>query len=417
MLNERSIQQYLQDNLDRYLDILRQMVEINSFTANPQGVNALGELSAELFKSLDFQAEFIQSTCAGYGRHLFLTRTAQRRSEDYLSPTVGLISHLDTVFPLEEERQNHFAWRKEGNHIYGPGTVDIKGGTVLIFMVLEAISKFAPQVFDRANWLVSLDASEEQLSEDFARLCLQRFPADTVACLIFEGGNLDDEDFLLVTARKGRAAFRVSVEGRSAHAGNNHAQGANAIVQIAHTIQRISTLTDYSRQLTFNVGTVSGGVVVNRVPHFAEARVEMRTFSPIVFEEGLEKMLALSQTSDVTSEDGFTCRVAVELLNRSEPWPSNESTERLYANWHETASELGMKVKQEERGGLSDGNYLWEHMPTLDGLGPAGNNAHCAERDPAHGKDQEYVSVPSIVPKAVLNTMAIIHLLEKRNQP
>jgi glutamate carboxypeptidase len=74
-----------------------------------------------------------------------------------------------------------------------------------------------------------------------------------------------------------------------------------------------------------------------------------------------------------------------------------------------------MAVKREERGGLSDGNFLWQHVPTLDGLGPAGNNAHCAEHDPANGKDQEYVSIPSIVPKALLNTMAIIHLLEKRN--
>lgn len=59
MLNERSIQQYLQENLDRYSDILRQMVEINSFTANPQGVNTLGKLSAELFEQLGFQTESI----------------------------------------------------------------------------------------------------------------------------------------------------------------------------------------------------------------------------------------------------------------------------------------------------------------------------------------------------------------------
>jgi glutamate carboxypeptidase len=413
MLNKRSVQQYLQENLDRYLDLLGQMVEINSFTANPQGVNTLGNLSAELFEQLGFKTESVQSAFPGFGKHLFLTRPSRNPH----SPTLGLISHLDTVYPPEEERQNSFTCRREGNHIYGPGTVDIKGGTVLIYSILEAISRFAPQVFDQTRWLVGLDASEEQLSADFARLCLQRLPAETVACLIFEGGNIDNEDFLLVTARKGRAAFRVSVEGKSAHAGNNHAQGANAIVQIAHTIQKISTLTDYTRQLTFNVGTVSGGVVVNRVPHSAEARVEMRTFSPTVFEEGLRTMLALSDTSEVSSEDGFACKVLVELLDRSEPWPSNEATERLYVHWKETASELGMNVKREERGGLSDGNYLWQHVPTLDGLGPAGNNAHCAERDPANGKDQEYISVSSIVPKALFNTMAIIHLLEKRNHP
>jgi glutamate carboxypeptidase len=71
-----------------------------------------------------------------------------------------------------------------------------------------------------------------------------------------------------------------------------------------------------------------------------------------------------------------------------------------------------MRVSQEQRGGLSDGNLLWERFPTLDGLGPAGNNAHCSERSPDGSKDQEYVLVESFVPKALLNALAIMKLVE-----
>ena len=70
-----------------------------------------------------------------------------------------------------------------------------------------------------------------------------------------------------------------------------------------------------------------------------------------------------------------------------------------------------MDTIEEARGGLSDGNWTWQRFPTLDGLGPTGANPHCSERSPDGSKDQEYVLVPSFVPKALLNTTAILKLV------
>jgi glutamate carboxypeptidase len=407
------IQNFLEDRLFEYLDILQQMVAINSFTANAQGVNELGKLTAEVFARRGFQAEFVPSKQPGYGQHLFLYRKPASNSPEQPAPTLALISHLDTVYAPEEQEKHDFYWRIEGRRAYGPGCVDIKGGTVMILMVFDALREAFPDVFDKTHWIVALNASEEALAEDFSQCCLDRFPAHTLACLVFEAGNIQDDTFKLVTARKGRAYFRVDVEGRSAHSGNNHQNGANAIVQIAHTIQRLAALTDYERQLTLNIGVVQGGTVVNRVPHFAHAEAELRAFSPPIFDEAIEKVLALQEESQVFSRDGFACKVKIHLLERTSPWPQNEATQRLFKLWQKTAAQLGMKVVAERRGGLSDGNFFWQHFPTLDGLGPAGNNAHCSERDPNAGKDQEYVSIPSFVPKALLNTLAIQELIEQ----
>jgi glutamate carboxypeptidase len=405
------VREYFQRRLPDYLELLRQMVAINSFTANPQGINSLGELTARFFSQLDFEPEFVQSEQSRYGRHLFLKRRASERNPGRRPKTLALVAHLDTVFPPEEEIANDFSWRPEGERIYGPGTVDIKGGTAMIYAVLEAMQAHAPRVFEGNDWYICLNATEEVLSDEFGRLCLERLPADTFACLVFEGGTKNSMTFPIVTARKGRATFRVTVEGRSAHAGNNHPQGANAILQMAHTIQQIEALTDYNRQLTFNVGYVSGGVVVNRVPHMAEASVEMRTFSPIVFQQGVSSMLALRERVDVTSQDGYPCKVEVTVEEQTDPWPANPETQRLYEHWQMSASEVGLRVITEERGGLSDGNLLWRHFPTLDGLGPTGANAHCSERSPDGSKEQEYLLVPSFVPKALLNYTALVSLV------
>ena len=129
---------YLDHHWPAYLDLLHQMVLINSFTMNPSGVNRLGALTAERFAELGFEAEDVPAEGFRYGRHLVLSRPAIRENRATGgAPTIGLIPHLDTVYPEIEEQANDFHFRIAGDRIYGPGTVDIKGGTVLIYMVLD----------------------------------------------------------------------------------------------------------------------------------------------------------------------------------------------------------------------------------------------------------------------------------------
>ncbi|MCA9897534.1 MAG: M20/M25/M40 family metallo-hydrolase [Ardenticatenaceae bacterium] len=401
------LQAHFETNLPNYLDMLHQMVDINSFTAYAAGVNELGQLTAELFAKLGFEAEFVQSAIAHYGKHLVLTRNGRTNQ------TIGLVSHLDTVFPAEEEARNNFHWREDGDRIYGPGTVDIKGGTVLIYMMLEALQQHAPQQFEAVNWVILVDASEEAEAEDFGQLCIERLEGpDTLACLIFEGGSKVDDTYQVVVARKGMAIFQVKTEGRAAHAGSYHPQGVNAVVQMAHTILKLAALTDYERQITVNVGTMRGGVVTNRVPHEAESWLEMRTFRPDTFAETVANILALNGQPDVRSSvDGYASAVDINLYRQTPPWARNEATDRLFSVWQQTGQALGFTVLPEERGGLSDGNHFWQRVPALDGLGPSGVNAHCSERSEDGSKDQEYVMVSSFVPKATLNTMAVLNLL------
>lgn len=398
------LQNYLTPKLPQYLDLLKTMVDINSFTDNPPGVDAVGEITAQAFVPLGFTAETIQAENPNFGKHLVLTRTGTSGKK------IGLVGHLDTVFSAEEENAHDFHWRREGNRIYGPGTVDMKGGNVLILMALDALRKFAPAEFEAITWVVLFNAAEERLSLDFGKLCRERLDG-ALANLVFESGSLKNDTFKLVTARKGKAEYRITVSGRSAHAGNQHANGANAIIQLAEVVQKVAALTDYDRDLTYNVGTISGGSVVNRVPHHAEARVEMRTFKPDVFEAGIAAMMALNGQSTVAASDGYSCRVKIDLLERMQPWSPNAGSDGLFKIWSDAAQSMGMAAEKEERGGLSDGNHTWQTIPTMDGLGPAGANAHSSEHSADGSKEQEYVLPGSFVPKTVLNVTALLDLI------
>jgi glutamate carboxypeptidase len=403
-----SLKDYLGRQLPVALEILRKMVVINSFTGNADGVNQLGRFTAECFAPLGFSAERVPSANPAWGDHLLLARPGRS------SRSIAMISHLDTVFPPEEEAQHQFRWQPEGDRIYGPGTHDIKGGTVMMWLVLQALRARAPATFEEVTWKLFFDASEEVLSEDFGRLCQNRLDWNTIAALVFESEGRLGDDRLLVVARKGRATWRVTVAGRGAHAGGRHRQGANAITQLSITLQQIASLTDYSRDLTFNAGIVSGGAGLNRVPHYAVAEGEFRAFRSDVYVEGKKALLALAGSGEVRSvADRYPCVVHVEILSESPPWPRNPGTDRLLTVWQEAGNQIGLSVEPEERGGLSDGNFLWDAVPTIDGLGPWGENDHCSERSADGSKLPEYVDVTSFVPKAVLNTAAILRLWAK----
>ena len=400
------LSRYCRAQLPAMLEFLRQMVAINSFTENARGIDRVGALIAAHFAPLGFDALNEPAGRAGFGSHLVLKRLANPDA-----PTVALISHLDTVFTEEEEQRNDFKWREDGTRIYGPGTNDIKGGTALLHLTVSALGQVAPAVFAGTNWVVLLNACEEVISEDFGLLCRRHLPADTRAALIFEAdGGEREEDFAVVTARKGRATFRVTVSGRGAHAGGQHHRGANAVAQLAQVVTALERLTDYAAGLTVNVGSIQGGTVTNRVPHFASAELEMRAFDPGAYDTAKRAILAWNREGDVGAAD-FRCRVAVELTNETVPWPRNPGSQHLFNLWQEAGRDLGLAVRSEERGGLSDGNVLWDFCPTLDGLGPRGESCHCSEMNAAEGKEQEWVDVTSFVPKTVLNVSALLRLL------
>ena len=406
------VRQQLRENLEQdlpdYLQMLKKMVDINSFTSNPAGVDRLGQLMISYFTRLGFTVERVLAENPRFGHHLVLTRPGRSTRK------IGLVSHLDTVFPAAEEAENNFVWREVEDRIYGPGTVDIKGGTVMIYMLLAALQTVLPEVYEDVTWVILLNAAEEELVEDFGQLCQDHLTEEGLACLVFEGGNWAEDVWSVVTARKGRAIYHITTTGRGAHAGAAHPAGANALVQLGHTIQQIAALTDYERELTFNVGAAMGGSVVNRVPHQATAAVEMRTFSPDVFRAGVEQMLALNGPGVVQSGNGqYGCQVQVELLTEAQPWDANPQSDQLLQLWQAAATELGYTVAAEARGGLSDGNWTWDVIPTLDGLGPIGANAHCSEQSADGEKEQEFVLRSSFVPKTMLNILAILKLLER----
>lgn len=401
---------------------LEQLVSINSWTRNGPGVNEVGKLTAGLFAPMGFEAETIPAEDPEFGSHLFLKRRGTPGG-----PTVIFVGHLDTVYPPGEEARHDFRWQLAGDRIFGPGTTDIKGGTVMMYLTLLGLAEASPASFGKTNWLLAFNAAEEEIlaSADFATH-VQRLVSDdenVEACLVFESGGWSGDDdasggksFSVVTSRKGRLIFHLHARGRNAHAGSFHQQGASAIAQLAEVIPGALALTDYERGLTCNIGTLSGGTALNTIPDSARASGEARAFDPALLDEAATALRKLHGISTIRSGDRkHAARIEVEIVGTVNPMPENPEALSLAEHWKAAAQTMGYSLHLESRGGLSDANYLYKSFPTLDGMGPHGFNIHCAsrspERDGSPASEPESVCVGSFVPRATLNTLSLLSLL------
>ncbi|MEO6908676.1 MAG: M20/M25/M40 family metallo-hydrolase [Abditibacteriaceae bacterium] len=405
MPTNSSLENHLQRSYPAAVRFLQELVSINSFTINAEGVNTNAQRIIEHFAPFNFQVRQEQCQLPGTGKHLILDSGGDAQA-------IALISHLDTVFSPQEEEQNNFHWQPDGNIVYGPGTADIKGGTVMIWMMLDALAAQDPDLFHQTRWILLFNAAEEMLSLEFGEFCLRELPQNTKACLVFEPDREKKEDFSLVNSRKGRGAFEVHIMGRNAHAGASYREGANAIHQLAIVVDHLQSLTDLDHETTVNVGKIAGGSVTNTVPAEASAALEMRSFDEAHFRKTKEAILAMNGTGEIKSANGnHACTIKIRQLSENLPWPQNPATMNLLKTWQQAAASCGYQLTSTASGGLSDGNALWDIFPTVDGLGPRGGNGHCSFRSEDGSTQPEFVDLSSFVPKALINCLAVKRVL------
>lgn len=357
------------------LALTRQWVEINSYTENVAGVNAVGELLRQAF-ALPALACTQVASGDKYGEHLFWRTPAARRPD---ARPIVLVGHHDTVFP-----PGHFeGWREEGGRAIGPGVLDMKGGIAVIRTALAALD--AAGVLAELPIVVAI-VSDEEVGSPTSKPHLEAAARGAQCALVFESGRAND---MIITRRKGTGAMTIVAHGTAAHAGNNLKDGRNALWAIAKFIDAAQQLTDFSRGVTVNVGQASGGTSKNTVPERAECTLDMR-FETIADAETL--VAALRAAADAA---GAAVGVRMEASGgaRRLPLERTAASAALRDEYAACAQACGLGHGEAPLlGGGSDANTVAPlGVPAIDGLGPRGAGFHTLN---------EYAELDTFVPKA-----------------
>jgi glutamate carboxypeptidase len=258
-------------------------------------------------------------------------------------------------------------FRHASGRLWGPGVLDMKAGLAFFIFAMEALRELDIAVHRKVVLQVN---SDEETGSESSRAWTEEAARGSAAVLVLEPGTgLEGK---LKTARKGVGDYTVTVTGRAAHAGVDFASGANAVVEMARQLEKIAGFTREERGITVSPGVVHGGTRSNVIP--AECRAEIDVRIPRAADgRYLERCFASLKPFDTR------CTIAVEGGINRPPLERSAGVRKLFALARRLAEELGVNLEESATGGGSDGNFTAAlGVPTLDGLGAAGEGAHAA---------------------------------------
>jgi glutamate carboxypeptidase len=247
----------------------------------------------------------------------------------------------------------------------GPGVLDMKSA---IGLTLHAIAALKDWHGTLPRPVTMLLVSDEEVGSDSSRAITESLAKRAAAVLVLEPAY--GRKGAVKTARKGVGEYQVRVTGKASHAGLDFEKGANAIVELAKQIEKISGFTDLKKGLTVNVGIVAGGSRTNVVPAEALAQVDVR-IARLKDAGGIEKKMRGLRPFN------RKCKVEVSGGVNRPPMERTAGVAGLYELAFGIARELGWNLGEAAVGGGSDGNFTAGlGIPTLDGLGGVGDGAH-----------------------------------------
>jgi len=329
---------------------LKQVIEINSWTKNKEGVDKNGDIFAYWLEELDY--DLVRYPREEIGDHLHLV--APRKEGKKLL----LLGHLDTVFPPDTFE----AFSEDEEWIYGPGVCDMKGGNYVALQALRNVHKKFGSIYNIDFLLVS----DEETGSDDSKHLSAKLAEEYDYCMVFEAAGVHDE---VVIGRKGVGTFFIEITGVASHAGNHYDKGADANLEAAHKLQRLVALTDLDKGTTVNVGKIEGGIGANTISPRAKLTFELRYTST---DERDRVLSAVDEIVNTSYVEGTESKLSGGI-QRDVMQPTPEQ-----AAFVEKINQLcNITLPTEKRGGVSDANIIASQgVPTLDGWGPYGDGDH-----------------------------------------
>ncbi len=358
-------------------------VESPSFDA--AAVNRMMDVAARTMAGLGAAVERVPGS-DGFGD------VVRARFEWGEGPGILVLGHLDTVH-LVGTLAETLKVTRDGDRLYGPGVLDMKGG---MYLAVHAVEKLIAARGSLGLPVTFLFIPDEEVGSPSTRTLIEAEARVSRYVLVPEPGKPGN----FVTGRHAFLRYKLHTYGRPAHAGVAKGVGKSAISVMARLITKVEGFSDVERERTFRVGVIEGGNFVNVIPTECHAEVLCVAPTPEDFVEVQRLMGGL------VSPDPEV-RLEVEPGPVRPLFTMHEASEELYEVAHRVARDVGLDLGHGQFGGGSDGNFCGAlGIPTLDGLGVCGDGVHTK---------QEHLLVSSLVPRARLFA-GLLEELAKRNR-
>lgn len=380
--NEAAIVEWSNAHTGEAIELLEQLVNINSGSLNQQGVKDVGAVLRAELDALGFETRWIDMPAEmERGGHLFgeLVGTGGKK--------LLLIGHLDTVFEPDDAFQR---FTRDGSNATGPGIEDMKSGDVIIIYALKALQHAG--VLDGSQIVVAFTGDEESTGKPLSISRKDLIEAGKWAdvALGFEAGvDYDGKEWATIS-RRSSSNWCLEVTGKQAHSAGifNERTGAGAIFEAARILNEFYEEVRGEEYLTFNAGTIMGGTEVsgscttpegrvfgktNVVPNRVVVRGGMRTISQEQLDRAREAMRAVVARNLPLTEASISF---IDSYPAMSPTEGNRQLSDMLSQVNQDLGREAMPILDAARRGAADISFVAPYTDGLAGMGAYGNGGH-----------------------------------------
>ncbi len=381
---EKAILSSIDLHTDSHLELLKEVVNINSGTRNFEGVQKVGEIFKEKLTALGFEVKLTSGASFNRAGHLIATRKSTNKKGTKLL----LIGHLDTVFELDNPFQKYTM--VNDSIMNGPGVSDMKGGDVIIILAMQALKDAG--VIDGMNIEIVMTGDEEDSGNPISLSKKELIEAAQNADIALGFENADGDPKTIVVSRRGSMGWKLTVTGKPGHSSQIFTEnlGHGAIYESARILNEFYNQLSNEENLTFNPGFIAGGSAVNYEESKSGAFVtgknnviaqeaivegDIRAVSPQQLEKAKKIMKEI-----VSNNFPQTSAKIVFDENAYPPLALTEGNTKLLNMYNKVSQDLGfgeVKAVNPRKAGAADISFTSGYVEmAIDGLGLSGADDH-----------------------------------------
>lgn len=371
---------YYKSRKGEILNLLKELVQHESPSTDKKAVNKCSSfLVQELKKNGAKVTRFPQDEIGD----LYLAEYPPKKSKEH-KDQILLLTHIDTVWPVGKIDTMPFYLSE--NKLFGPGVLDMKAGIVMAASALKTLNDLNIIPDKKIAFFIN---SAEEIGHKNSYEIIQKLAKKSALVLCLEpaipGGALKIQ-------RKGRLVIHLTVTGKSSHAGNPE-KGVNAIEELMLQCLNLKKLR--TKNVSVNIGLISGGEKANIVAENASAVLDMRFWN----NEQKEKILYFFKNLNPHLK-GAKIKYKIESL--TPPMEQTKGSLKLLNEVQKIADSLNLTLETGKAGGGSDASIASNmRVPTLDGLGPDGEGMHA---------ENEHLILSTLVERTALLTELLCRL-------
>lgn len=374
-----------------FIESLRQMVLIESGSADLKGLAQMATLVESRLKALGFATERHKTT-TGAGADIVVGTLKGTGQKKFM-----LQAHMDTVYPpgiLSTQ-----GYKVDGNRIYGPGIADDKGGIAVILHSLAILKDRGWKDF--AQITVMFNPDEEVGSIGSGELISQLADQHDVvlSCEPTAAKSVAKNEAVLLGA-SGATRMDMHVTGKASHAGAVPDLGRNALVELSHQIVQTRDVHKSIPGVQLNWTVSQAGTVRNQIPDKAQASADVRTTLPGAAEKLQSTLQNMVNTQKLIAETD----TRVTLIGGRPPYQGGAKAKALADKAQAIYQELDRQLDiVPMTGGATDAAFAArsDKAAVIESFGLAGWGYHAKD---------EYIEVDSIVPRLYLMTRMLMEL-------